>query len=147
VRANQRATAIVDDLVGELMGINQTDGRALDLLDQHGRMSAGELARASGLTTGAITAVVDRLERAGYAQRVPDPQDRRRVLVEVTAKAKAATEELFGPLADTAWPLLERWNDEQLEMLLEFLRLSRGVQEQHAESLRARLEGSAGDPS
>ena len=147
MRANQRATAIVDDLVGELMGINQTDARALDLLDQHGRMSAGELARASGLTTGAITAVVDRLERAGYAQRVPDPQDRRRVLVEVTAKTKAATEELFGPLADTAGPLLERWNDEQLEMLLEFLRLSRGVQEQHAEWLRARLEGNAGAPA
>jgi len=147
VRANQRATAIVDDLASELMGINQTDGRALDLLDQHGRMSAGELARASGLSTGAVTAVVDRLERSGYAQRVPDPQDRRRVLVEMTAKAKATTEELFGPLADSAWPLLERWTDEQLEMLLEFLRLSRGVQEQHANWLRERLEDNAGGPA
>jgi len=147
VRANQRATAIVDDLASELMGINQTDGRALDLLDQHGRMSAGELARASGLSTGAVTAVVDRLERSGYAQRVPDPQDRRRVLVEMTAKAKATTEELFGPLADSAWPLLERWTDEQLEMLLEFLRLSRGAQEQHANWLRERLEDNAGGPA
>ncbi|MBV8954450.1 MAG: MarR family transcriptional regulator [Solirubrobacterales bacterium] len=147
MRANQRATAIVDDLASELMGINQTDGRALDLLDQHGRMSAGELARASGLSTGAVTAVVDRLERSGYAQRVPDPQDRRRVLVEMTAKAKATTEELFGPLADSAWPLLERWTDEQLEMLLEFLRLSRGVQEQHANWLRERLEDNAGGPA
>ena len=147
MRANQRATAIVDDLASELMGINQTDGRALDLLDQHGRMSAGELARASGLSTGAVTAVVDRLERSGYAQRVPDPQDRRRVLVEMTAKAKATTEELFGPLADSAWPLLERWTDEQLEMLLEFLRLSRGAQEQHANWLRERLEDNAGGPA
>src|SRR5438552_18607999 len=82
VRANQRATAIIDELAGELMGVNRTDGRCLDLLEHRGQMSAGELARASGLTTVAITAVIDRLERAGYARRVADPADRRRVLIE-----------------------------------------------------------------
>ena len=69
------------------MGVNRTDGRCLDLLEHRGQMSAGELARASGLSTGAITAVIDRLEHAGYAQRVADPADRRRVLIEPTAKA------------------------------------------------------------
>src|ERR1700744_2093138 len=65
VRANQRAPAVVGELMSQLLGINRTDARCLDILDQHGSMSAGDLAEASRLTTGAITAVLDRLERAG----------------------------------------------------------------------------------
>ncbi|HUO73516.1 MAG TPA: MarR family transcriptional regulator [Solirubrobacteraceae bacterium] len=102
-------------------------------------MSAGELAQASGLTTGAITAVIDRLERAGYAQRVPDPADRRRVLIEPTQRAHDAAWELFAPLAEIAGPMLERYSDEDLRMLIEFNRLGRAVQERHAELLRERL--------
>ncbi|MGI8505512.1 MAG: MarR family transcriptional regulator [Solirubrobacteraceae bacterium] len=59
--------------------MNRTDGKFLDLLDQHGRMSAGQLSQESGLTTGAVTAAIDRLERAGHGQRCADPGDRRRV--------------------------------------------------------------------
>jgi DNA-binding MarR family transcriptional regulator len=140
VRANQRATAIVDDVAGELMGIGRTDGLCLDLLEQRGQMSAGELARATGLTTGAITGVVDRLERAGYAQRVPDPNDRRRVLIEPTQRAHDAAVDLFGPLAELVEPLLARYSDDDLRMLIEFHRLGREVQEQHAELLRARKQ-------
>jgi len=102
-------------------------------------LSAGELAQASGLTTGAITAVIDRLERAGYAQRVPDPADRRRVLIEPTQRAHDAAWELFAPLAEIAGPMLERYSDEDLRMLIEFNRLGRAVQERHAELLRERL--------
>ena len=140
VRANQRATAIVDEVAVELMGVNRTDGRCLDLLEHRGQMSAGELARASGLTTGAITAVVDRLEHAGYAQRVADPSDRRRVLIEPTAKAREAAWELFAPLVELVEPLMARYTDEDLRMLIEFQRLGRETQERHAELLRERLE-------
>jgi DNA-binding MarR family transcriptional regulator len=139
VRAGQRATAIIDDLVNELMGVNATDGRCLDLLGHLGQMSAGELARASGLTTGAITGVVDRLERAGYARRVADPADRRRVLIEPTQKAHDASWELFGPFVELARPMLGGYSDEQLELLIEFQRLGRELQEHHAEHLRERL--------
>ncbi|MBV8735079.1 MAG: MarR family transcriptional regulator, partial [Solirubrobacterales bacterium] len=55
IRANQRATDEVDELVVELLGVNRTAGRCLDILEQHGRMSAGQLAKRSGLTTGAVT--------------------------------------------------------------------------------------------
>ena len=144
VRANQRATAIVDDLAGELMGVNRTDTLCLDLLEHRGQMSAGELAKASGLTTGAITAVIDRLERGGYARRVADPADRRRVLVEPTPKAHAAAWELFGPLVEIVEPLMSRYTDEQVEMLIEFQRLGREVQERQAELLRERLRDRAG---
>ena len=95
VRASQRATDVVDELMCQLLGINRNDARCMDILDQHGRMSAGDLAEASRLSTGAITAVIDRLDRAGLAHRVPDPADRRRVLVELTPKAYARATELI----------------------------------------------------
>jgi DNA-binding MarR family transcriptional regulator len=148
VRASQRATDIVDDLVCQLLGINRTDSRCLDILDQHGSMSAGDLAEASRLTTGAITAVIDRLERAGYARRVPDPADRRRVLVELTPKAYAVASELMvEPMRQLYIPMAERYSDEQLTLIMEFTRAGRELQERHAEWLRARLRerGTGGD--
>jgi DNA-binding MarR family transcriptional regulator len=141
VRASQRATDMVDELVCQLLGINRTDARALDLLDEHGRMSAGELAAQSGLTSGAITAVIDRLERAGLAHRVSDPADRRRVLVELTSKAVAGSMDLMGPLAEEGAQLSERYSDEQLELFTEFMRVGREMQERHAQRLRERLRG------
>jgi len=143
VRRNQRSTDAVDEAAQALMGVNRTDGRCMDILDRHGRMTAGELARDARLTTGAITAVIDRLERGGYAHRVPDPDDRRRVLVELTEHARMLSWELFGPLAEAAGPLLDSYDDAQLELLIEFNRLASEVQERHAEWLWARAEGGA----
>jgi DNA-binding MarR family transcriptional regulator len=141
VRAGQRATDVVDDLVCQLLGINRTDARCVDILDQHGSMSAGELAKASGLTTGAITAVIDRLEAAEYARRVPDPDDRRRVLVQLMPKAHEAGMELMGrPLAELWRPLAGRYSDEELRLIIDFTRQGRLIQEQHAEWLSTRLK-------
>jgi DNA-binding MarR family transcriptional regulator len=140
VRANQRATDVVDELVSELMGLNRTDSRCMDILDQHGSMSAGDLAQESRLSTGAITAVIDRLERAGYARRVPDPSDRRRVLVEMTPKAyEAALELMIEPLREMYEPLAARYSDDDLRLLIDFTRQGRELQERHAEWLRERL--------
>jgi DNA-binding MarR family transcriptional regulator len=140
VRANQRATDEVDELMCQLLGINRTDARCLDILDQHGSMSAGDLAEASRLTTGAITAVVDRLERVGLARRVPDQTDRRRVLVEPTPKAYAIANELMvEPMRALYTPMAERYSEEQLRLIIEFTREGRELQERHAEWLRERL--------
>jgi DNA-binding MarR family transcriptional regulator len=140
VRANQRATDVVDELLAEMMGINRTDARCMDILDQHGCMSAGDLAEASRLTTGAITAVIDRLERAGLARRVPDPSDRRRVLVEPTEKAfELAMELMVEPMRALYLPMAEGYSHEELRLILDFTRRGRELQERHAEWLRARL--------
>jgi DNA-binding MarR family transcriptional regulator len=151
VRANQRATEAVDAAATRLLGVNRTDAVAMDLLHQHGRLSAGRLAQEMRLTTGAITAVVDRLQQAGLVQRVPDPEDRRRVLVELTDAAQRLTWELFGPLAELASDMLARYTDEQLELLIAFEEMGRTVQERHAELLRARYMSDgpvrAPDPS
>lgn len=140
IRAGQRATDEVDELVTELMAINRTDSRCMDILEQHGRMTAGQLAAYSGLSTGAVTAVVDRLERAGYAERVPDASDRRRVLVQLTERAQELIWELMGrPMREAAVPVMERYSDAQLELLIQFQRQAREFQERHAERLRERL--------
>ncbi|MBV9942444.1 MAG: MarR family transcriptional regulator [Solirubrobacterales bacterium] len=140
VRANQRATDVVDELICQLLGINRTDARCLDILEQYGSMSAGELAGASRLTTGAITAVIDRLERAALARRVPHPTDRRRVLVEPTPEAYAAALELMVEPMIALWrPLGDRYTDDELRLFIDFTRQGREIQERHAEWLRIRL--------
>src|SRR5215510_11464884 len=82
-----RRTGSLMQLMGmaaaDRIGINATDLNCLNILSFSGRMTAGELARATGLTTASITGVVDRLEEAGYVTRERDPRDRRRVVVQV----------------------------------------------------------------
>ena len=147
VRASQRATDEVDEIGSRFLGINRTDGKCVDILDQHGSMSAGDLARESRLSTGAITAVIDRLERAGLAHRVADPGDRRRVLVELTPETRRLIEEFMGPLGERSAHALARYSDETLELFIEFTRLGTKLQQDHADWLREKLaerEGSEG---
>src|SRR5436190_18502319 len=99
VRAAQSAVDQMDDAAARALGINRTDGRCLDIIDREGPVTAGRLAQASGLTTAAVTAVIDRLEKAGYARRLSDPADRRRVLVALTQLARDRGEAIWGPFA------------------------------------------------
>ncbi|HEY6398162.1 MAG TPA: MarR family transcriptional regulator [Solirubrobacteraceae bacterium] len=147
VRASQRTTDVHDDVLCELLGVNRTDGRCLDILDQTGPMTAGQLAQASALSTGAVTAVVDRLERAGYARRFSDPADRRRVVVELTPAARERSWELMGSLATEGARLAEPYSDEQLQMFIEFARLGRALQERHTEWLRERVRERKDSPT
>ena len=86
--------------MADRLGINRTDMRCLDIIERLDSVAAGRLASEAGLSTGAVTTVIDRLERAGLARRVADPADRRRVLVELTRRRAAATAELYGPLGE-----------------------------------------------
>jgi DNA-binding MarR family transcriptional regulator len=69
IRASQNATDVFDDAVCRKLGINRTDHRCIDILERHGPLTAGELAERLHLTTGAVTTVIDRLERKGFARR------------------------------------------------------------------------------
>ena len=138
MRDFQRATDEVDEAVTRLMGINRTDARCLDVLDERGRMTAGELAAQTGLTSGAITGVLDRLERAGYVQRIRDEADRRKVLVEPTAQARAAAADYYGPLQALSAPLLAKVSDRELATFVRFLREANEVTSAHAAALRDR---------
>ena len=93
IRASQNATDRYDQAVADTIGLNRTDMRCVDILDRQGRLTAGQLAEQTGLTSGAVTTVIDRLEASGYARRTRDTTDRRRIYVELTdeARGKAGT--------------------------------------------------------
>jgi DNA-binding MarR family transcriptional regulator len=122
-RASGNQDTAFDKLAAERLGVNETDLHCLNILENSGGLTAGELATRSGLTSGAVTGVVDRLERAGYARRVADPADRRRVNVEVTSAFYDRADRIWGPLAaDWQATLVERFTADELERITDFLR-------------------------
>src|SRR5262245_30892364 len=99
VQAFQDATDEVDEAVATCLGLNRRDLRCLSVLSQVGALTASALADAAGVTRGAMTTALDRLEAAGFARRVRNQDDRRSVRVEMTEAAKRAVETLYGPMA------------------------------------------------
>lgn len=135
-RRAQNVNQIFDRAAAERLGVNLTDLFAMDILHQRQRLTAGELAREMDLTTGAVTAVVDRLERAGYARRLRDERDRRRVLIALTPKALAAVGEIYGPLQVQWSRYMDRRTAAQLELILEFMRGAEGLVLGHLDRVR-----------
>jgi DNA-binding MarR family transcriptional regulator len=126
-----------DNLAAERLGVNRTDLHCLNIIENSGGLTAGELADEAGLTTGAVTGVIDRLERAGYARRVSDPADRRRVKLEVTPKFYSRANKIWGPMAaDWESRLSRRFTGEELELVTEFLRATNELSRGHLERLR-----------
>jgi DNA-binding MarR family transcriptional regulator len=140
-RAYQTATDELDEIAQRIMGINRSDARCLDIVDRAGPITAGRLAQESGLTTGAVTAVIDRLERAGLARRVRDENDRRKVLVEVTDKADRLAAEIYGGMAEPGQRMLAPYSDEQLRVFIDLMRGALEITRQNTARLRERLEG------
>jgi DNA-binding MarR family transcriptional regulator len=125
-----------DSLAAQRLGVSETDLRCLNIIENSGGLSAGELAAQSGLTGGAVTGVIDRLEHAGYARRVSDRADRRRVRVEVTPAFYECAERIWGPLAaDWHSTLSERFTMAELERITAFLRATNEVGRRHLDRL------------
>ncbi len=125
-----------DALAAVRLGVNATDLHCLNIIENGGGVTAGQLAREAGLTTGAVTGVIDRLERAGYARRAPDPVDRRRVSIEVTPRFRERAGEIWGPVAGE-WQevLAARFSVAELETIIEFLAATNEVGERNIERL------------
>jgi DNA-binding MarR family transcriptional regulator len=127
IRGWQTDQDIFDEAAASYAGMNRTDFRCLDILDRGGRMTAGQLATAARLTSGAVTAVLDHLEAAGYARRVRDPADRRRVLIEVMPDLLAQSMPIYGPIIEEGAQAMATYSDEQLETILDFMLRSRDM--------------------
>jgi DNA-binding MarR family transcriptional regulator len=122
-------------------GLNRTDLRALDIIAMQESLTAGQLAARLKLTTGAITGVLDRLERAGQAVRTHDTEDRRRVVVQPTEQAKGESYLVFPGLASDFENLLEEYSDEERQVIDGFLRrINRTVAERADQLSRQRRE-------
>ncbi|HEY5708701.1 MAG TPA: MarR family transcriptional regulator [Solirubrobacterales bacterium] len=135
-RASGNQDSAFENLAADRLGVNRTDLHCLNAIENAGGLSAGELATEVGLTTGAVTGVVDRLERVGFARRVPDLADRRRVKVEVTPEFYARAKRIWAPLA-AEWEasLASRFTAAELARITEFLRLTNEVGKRHLDRL------------
>jgi DNA-binding MarR family transcriptional regulator len=103
------------------IGINVTDLNCLNILALRGRMTAGDLARATGLTTASITGVLDRLEDAGFVRREKDPADRRRVIIRLDPeRGLHDVAPVFAPIVQAWREAAASFTDEQLETILGF---------------------------
>lgn len=132
----QDATLAVDQAAATRLGVNVTDLHCLNLMTQRGPLTPGELAAAADRTPAAITVVVDRLERAGLAQRTADPGDRRRTLVKPTAQAMEHISALWGPIEEEGVALLKRFTIDQLQAFVAFLKAGTVLQQRHADRIR-----------
>jgi DNA-binding MarR family transcriptional regulator len=126
----------IEDLAAARLGISPTDLRCLNAIENGGGLTAGELAREVGVTTGAVTGALDRLESAGYAERVHDPADRRRVRVTVTPYFLERAESIWGPLAaDWQRRIGVRFTATELATIVEFLQLTGEIGGEHRDRL------------
>jgi len=125
----------LDQAAADRYGLNRTDMRALDIVGQAGPLAPTALARMLGFTTGGVTAVLDRLERAGYIRRRPDPGDRRRQVVETTEATAARDKEVFGDLIRGTSELLATYADDELRVIHHFLTRSRQLTAAYADAL------------
>src|SRR6266566_9592840 len=116
-------------------GLNRTDLRALDIISRQESLTAGQLAARLKLTTGAITGVLDRLERAGHAVRTHDAEDRRRVVVQPTPEARRFGSVVFRQLGRDLDELMTSYSEEDRALVEEFLRSVTEIVSQRAEDL------------
>lgn len=118
---------LIHQAIADELGLGPTDLKCLDAARGERHLTAGRLAEITGLSTSATTAALDRLERRGFIQRERDEHDRRRVFVVSTGQHEAQTERLFAPLATETRALLDCYDDEQLQLIADFLERLDGV--------------------
>jgi len=125
--------------VAERVGLSSSDLECLDFIVMAGAeaITAGQLAAATGLTSGAITGLVDRLERAGFVQREADRSDRRKVRVVPVHAAIARLGDYYTPLAQRTEALWARYTEEELRTILDFTQRSVAVAAEEAARIRA----------
>ena len=137
IRRESSQAALFSQAVAERLGLAGIDIECLEMLQEEGRVTVGRLAELTGLTTGSATRMVDRLEQAGFVVRVPDPADRRRVLVQPVAGVYDKLGALHTSIAAAQLDVIRRYDDDQLRLLADFLDRSSEV----ASAERTRMRG------
>jgi DNA-binding MarR family transcriptional regulator len=122
LQSQGRHTVLFHQTVAERIRLNATDSRVLSYLGDAGSATAGELADLTGLTTGAVTRIIDRLETVGLLRREKDPHDRRKVIVVhlPESAAQRELERLMAPFGKAVGEQLARYSDAELELIAEF---------------------------
>jgi DNA-binding MarR family transcriptional regulator len=144
VRGWQVDQEIFDSSVAALAGLHRTQWRCLDILTTRGPLTAGQLAEASRLTTGAVTAVVDHLEAAGLVRRGRDTADRRRVIIEPTEEVARRAAPVYGPLVEDNDRALSRYSTAELHLIASFVRDQRDLLARHTARVQELLTDRPG---
>jgi DNA-binding MarR family transcriptional regulator len=131
-------TVMFHQAVADELGLYITDHKCMDIIHRFGAMPAGRLGEMTGLTTGAITGMIDRLEKAGYVKRANDPKDRRKTIVEPirNKKLERKIEMIFIPLHERMHKFLSSYSDSELTFLLDAM--TKLIKQTHEETKRLR---------
>jgi DNA-binding MarR family transcriptional regulator len=121
----------------EAAGLQPTEWYAVSIIALAGRITSGDLAARTGLTTGATTRLIDRLEKAGYVRRTADPADRRRVVVEAVDDTFPGIEKVVGPARRHIAAVLDRYTPEQRELLFDYFARAAPAYRAATEEIRA----------
>jgi MarR family transcriptional regulator, organic hydroperoxide resistance regulator len=110
---------IYNQQVADHVGLRLTDMQCINVLDLTGPSTPGELARSTGLTTGGVTVMLDRLEKAGYVKRVPNPRDRRSVLVRLNPRKLEKVQAFYGEINERVATLLDETPEAELRSVVD----------------------------
>ena len=143
LRETSAQTVLFSHAMADRAGINPTDLETLDILARRGPMTAGRLAELTGITTGAITGLVDRLASRGYARREPHPTDRRSIIVRpLIENAERDLAVSYAAMSKAMEDLISRYSDEELAVIADFMTRAAAVT---AEQI-AKVRGEATEP-
>lgn len=121
IRRMISSAVLLDQIVARRLGLGATDAQALTLLDVHGPLTAGRLAELTNLSTGTVTAMLDRLEKTGFIRRRRDALDRRRVLITIARDAEATIASHYGERYEQLTNALRRRHLAELRVIVAFL--------------------------
>ena len=130
-------TVLYQQNVAASLGLYNNDLKSVDILRETGPITAGELSKITGMATGSITALIDRLEKAGYVRRQNDPSDRRRVIIVPEYEYKEEVAGIYRPLHDTMIELMSSYSEEELKVITHYIGKASGILEEQIRSLSA----------
>jgi DNA-binding MarR family transcriptional regulator len=139
------ATVFFHEAVAERLGLSVTDHKTLDLAarsQENGTVTPGRLAELTGLTTGAITGVLDRLEKAGFIKREKDPSDRRQVVVRLLPSRMHELARIFEPYLKKWEELCSHYDDRELTLIADYLERAIEITRSETERVRAEARGT-----
>lgn len=106
--------------IAQSMGLVHTDLKTADILNEKGPLTAGDISQITGLSTGSVTALLDRLEHAGFIKREKDPNDRRKVIIVPIKEQQDLIKARYSSIANATKEYCERYDEKELELILQF---------------------------
>jgi DNA-binding MarR family transcriptional regulator len=122
-RITSTQTVFLHQAIAQSVGLNATDTKCIDLILSHpgGSMTAGSLSGMTGLTTGAITHILDRLEERQFIERVRDTRDRRKVFIRVRPDSLEPLIPKYEGIGKAYMSLAEQYGDKELQLICDYL--------------------------